>query len=428
MSVGDIIFSLSLAHFNSIAPSDDDYYVWNARGNQATCSAQGFVAYLGSTVSVFYTCSLVLYSMAAVKYNKRDSYIHAKIEPFLHGVPIVWGFIASTILLVGKNLNHRGNGLCTLVVYDPPHCIGYADGDVHEGFEVPCGRGHDGAVLFYYFAFFFTFFAVPIIIGVSLWMIYRAVKQQEQAIARYGAGAFAANTNTHQTSSGANSDEDEGANHHTFLDRLGRIIRSAVSSLKRGRSTEQSSSVSNSRVVLRRAFAFTILYFLTWTGYFIVVCFDIGGKDAPDAILYLSAIFNPLQGFFNLCIFLQPSVLKIKSRAGNDKTWCQAVTQAIWHNGRGDRAPGRGEGRGGGHANRAQEPQPDAEEREGEEPKRSHTQRMSLEAQEDVQESPGADGPHDSNVPSDGAVAQIDTVEPQWRIKETYAEDQNGHE
>ena len=60
MSVGDIFYSLSLAHFNSAAPSDVDYYVWNARGNQATCSAQGFVAILAATISVYYTCSLNL--------------------------------------------------------------------------------------------------------------------------------------------------------------------------------------------------------------------------------------------------------------------------------------------------------------------------------------------------------------------------------
>ena len=33
MSFGDIVFSLALAHFNAMAPSDDNYFVWNARGN-----------------------------------------------------------------------------------------------------------------------------------------------------------------------------------------------------------------------------------------------------------------------------------------------------------------------------------------------------------------------------------------------------------
>jgi len=203
MSVGDILSSLAFAQFNSAAPSDNDYYVWNARGNQATCSAQGFAFNLGANTSLYYTCSLILYFLAVVKYNKMDSYIRTKIEPFLHGVPIVWGSIASTTLLVGKNLNNVYAGeFCTNPVYDPPHCIGYDDEEVREGFDISCRRGRDGAEVFLYLNFAITFFAVPIIIVTSLWMLYRAVKQQEHTIARYGAGAFSPNTNTDESSSG----------------------------------------------------------------------------------------------------------------------------------------------------------------------------------------------------------------------------------
>ena len=34
MSLVDILYSLSLAHFNVTAPKDNNYFVWNARGNQ----------------------------------------------------------------------------------------------------------------------------------------------------------------------------------------------------------------------------------------------------------------------------------------------------------------------------------------------------------------------------------------------------------
>jgi len=70
-----------------------------------------------------------------------------------------------------------------------------------------------------YFSVFFTFFLVPpVIIGVSPSMIYKGVKQQEQANARYGTSPFTANTGAPQDSSGVNSDGDEGVNHHSWLD------------------------------------------------------------------------------------------------------------------------------------------------------------------------------------------------------------------
>jgi len=113
------------------------------------------------------------------------------MEPFLHGVPIVWGFIFAITKLAEKNDNDTGSGNCVYPVYDPPHCIGYDVGEVREGFDIPCGRGRDGAVLFVYVAFFVTFCVVPpIIIGMSFGMIYRAAKQQEQANLRYGVAAF----------------------------------------------------------------------------------------------------------------------------------------------------------------------------------------------------------------------------------------------
>ena len=67
MSISDIFFSLALATFNFTSPSDVDYFVWNARGNQGTCDAQGFVWVAGLSCGMFYCCSLSLYSLAVVK-------------------------------------------------------------------------------------------------------------------------------------------------------------------------------------------------------------------------------------------------------------------------------------------------------------------------------------------------------------------------
>ena len=41
MSVADIIFSLGSSHFNATAPSDNNYFVWNARVSQYVRSEKG---------------------------------------------------------------------------------------------------------------------------------------------------------------------------------------------------------------------------------------------------------------------------------------------------------------------------------------------------------------------------------------------------
>ena len=43
MSIGDILYSLPQATFGAMSPNDMSYAVWNAHGNQATCTAAGFL-------------------------------------------------------------------------------------------------------------------------------------------------------------------------------------------------------------------------------------------------------------------------------------------------------------------------------------------------------------------------------------------------
>ena len=56
LSISDIVFSFSLAHFNMMIPVDDSYFVWNARGTVGTCSAHGFIIYLGACGGLLYSC------------------------------------------------------------------------------------------------------------------------------------------------------------------------------------------------------------------------------------------------------------------------------------------------------------------------------------------------------------------------------------
>eukprot|EP00956_Cyclotella_meneghiniana_P004768 scaffold5867_cov25-Cyclotella_meneghiniana.AAC.2 len=133
----------------------------------------------------------------------------------------------------------------------------------------------------------------PVVIGVSLGMLYRHVSNQEKRISRYGAGAL--NTSSEQSLSDQNRDR------------------------------------SYSRAVLNRALAYSCSYFLTWV-------WNIGGHimvwrgvEIPLPYLYLWTIFFPLEGFFNLLIFMHPKVLAIKkSNETNNISWPRAFVETFW--------------------------------------------------------------------------------------------------
>ncbi|KAL7475146.1 hypothetical protein ACHAW6_001072 [Cyclotella cf. meneghiniana] len=307
MCIADIIFSSSLATFNLTGPIDGRYYVWNVKGNQASCSAQGFFLLIGSGSGVYYSCSINLYFLALVRYRKTDRYITSKIEPFLHGVPFFIGLLTPTVLIINGNINDGGGGSCYVPIYKPPHCVGYEDGEIREGFTIPCGRGRDGAVTFYYTMLFITFCVVPVVICVSLGMIYRAMKLQEKALSRYGAESLSVGNPS-------------------------QITADPMAAINKGNKKKDKTL---SRIVLHRAMAYTSFFFLTWTAIVIYIGVDSAGASWPSAswpivLSYVSNIFNPLQGVFNFIIFVYPKVGAAKSRGGVGTTWIKAFASVLW--------------------------------------------------------------------------------------------------
>ena len=71
MSIGDILLSLMIATFQVMSPSEMNYMVWNAKGNQVSCDVYGSLVWVGMTLTVFYSCSLNIYYLFKVKYNIR---------------------------------------------------------------------------------------------------------------------------------------------------------------------------------------------------------------------------------------------------------------------------------------------------------------------------------------------------------------------
>jgi len=329
MAVGDIICSLSFATYGAMIPSDVDYQSWNAHGSQTTCTMSGFAVIVGMLMSCLYSCSLNIYSLAIVKYNKTDSYIRTKMEPFLHAVPIVMSLAFGFALLATQGYNPYGGSACIAPTnYGVPHCIGIEDGEVREGFEIPCGRGGDGpSTIIFYVGFSFIIFWSPTTTSVTLGMMHRHVSRQERRMGRYGERAVNHSTpqENNNIPAAVSVDESNGINN---------MMRSIATCVNRtfGRLSSHSNSSQNnstSRVVMVRARAYTVAFLLTWSWFTILLVVEIVGRYPPLALLYLTNFFTPLQGFWNLMIFMYPKVMKAKRSRGGNLSWCQATTEAF---------------------------------------------------------------------------------------------------
>ena len=102
LCVADIMSSCAFTFSTVMIPKEVDYLYWNARGNMLTCNLQGFLSVMGSSASL-YNCSICLYYLAIVKYNKSDNFIRKKIEPWLHASMVFqYYFHLQGLLLVSQ--------------------------------------------------------------------------------------------------------------------------------------------------------------------------------------------------------------------------------------------------------------------------------------------------------------------------------------
>jgi len=325
MSVADIFLSFGFCTFGAVAPSELSYFIWNARGSLATCDAFGFLNTFGSISGVLYSCSLNLYYLAVIRYRRSDGYIKRKMEPWLHAVPTSFALIMSAVFLVLEALNSGDDGACSAAaaVYDPPHCMGYEDGEIPEGFEIPCGRGWNSRALLY-ISGLVTLFLAPIIVGISLYLIYQSVSKQEQKVARYGAGSLQNTTTADNNGQGCVSS----------------LISNVKSRFKRGQMGEANPNqeATYSRAVMHRAVAYSGSYFITWTWAIVYIILELPGVWSASmpfqkwevAYFYLWSIFQPLQGLWTFLIFLHPKVVGKRRSSGGNISWFKAFRISLW--------------------------------------------------------------------------------------------------
>jgi len=100
--------------------------------------------------------------------------------------------------------------------------------------------------------------------------------------------------------------------------------------------------------VVHKAIAYSSAWFITFGFYIIGYVFIFAGKPWPIGMAYLNSILLPLQGVFNLIIFMHPKVVLAKK----DKklTWCGAFKKAFWSRGAeaSNRSVGSNDGNRGG--------------------------------------------------------------------------------
>jgi len=200
--------------------------------------------------------------------------------------------------------------------------MGFEDGETPPGFEIPCGRGRSTEDL-RYVTNLITLFLPPIVVGISLLLIHRSVVIRERRLARSGAGSL------------INGAAAAGSNRQEVKPSLISGLRRRFRRGRRGSMNDQ--ETYHSRAVMRRAFAYSLSYFLTWIWSILYAILVLAGvlpiKPMPKweiGYWYVWNFFLPLQGMWTFLIFLYPKVVGKRRSSGGSISWFKAFRIALW--------------------------------------------------------------------------------------------------
>ena len=256
MSVIDILSSSAWFMSTWFVPEGDFAL---SRGNRGTCTYQGFMLQL-AVGAPLYNSSLALFYLLMIKYNWTDSMLRG-IEVWVHAIILSFSIGTSILLVPLEQYNHIG-AVCW-VIGDPQDC-----GDSSfQGSDVPCERGNH-AWLYGLTLFYGPLWVCVILCVYSIIQVYLTVRTT-----------------------------------------MVRGLRHSLSRGGKGKRNEIARSKSKSGGLETEAFAvqavlYTVSFLVTWlpsTLWSIAHWFQFSAYWLD----YMSAFCEPLQGFWNMLIFIR---------------------------------------------------------------------------------------------------------------------------
>jgi len=297
-----------------------------------------------------------------------ESHFRRRIEPFLHAVPLLFSLVNALILLFANHLN-QADAVCWIAPV-PYNCINEAD--------IECIRGERSYLYRWIFAAGPNGVALSCLFAIS-YKMYMIVKQREKGDSSDGgtAGREDKNDFSMELPKVRETEESEvnPQQQCTNMDvKKERSSRSIISSTGHHRSDDGGSSTSRgagegvsvhqgsnqqavddevqrklqqrqqqielmktkkilwfrSKEALKQACYFITSFLLCYFWVYLNGAYEsIPGQESPYAVRICLWFFFPLQGFFNIIIFIRPHVTVLRQNSKDRMSYMEAAWKVV---------------------------------------------------------------------------------------------------
>ena len=310
LSISDVMQSAALitGAFSTPDKSVVPQAIWGM-GNRATCAANGFFFSMGMGCMPMYFCAICYYYLCKLKKNMTDDSFCKGREWKIHWFIILVNFSICVVAIATQSLNPAAYGtFCTFAAFptgcrQQPEVYGQCDQNVAQfsSFFVLLGNFIMPIVCLLVVIINMTLLCSHVLKRDRIYRASTKLTENNQAAedGKPGADSNMGDFHGTQTTKGDSFMDDKGSKGYTIQPKeneaeyLRRLYR---------------------RETMVQACWYCLAYAVTFGSLWPLVVIYVLGNVPTDPMLFVTSLFYPLGGLFNILVFTRPAVATLRRR------------------------------------------------------------------------------------------------------------------
>lgn len=322
-----------------------------AVGNVSTCRLDGFLLGLGSTAAPLYTCSLCIYYYCKLQKKMTNENIAYKVERWLHFVILTFVVTTNTYALASNMFNSSTTGTFCIYAVTPSGCRQRPD------IFGECNDSPDPKKLTIFVVMnlvvlpIVSLFGTLVLYAILIYQIVLKEKIFSTKTPKQSENSITASSPQPQVQSEKNTVKQEEqyspeeptksspyqgrSTSHTTK----RSIKSS-SSFLRNRQASRNDNADDTNTIARaymqemmaQMFLYSLAFVLTYLIYVIGLVLLLTGKPVSTSHYLTAQALYPLQGLFNIAIYIRPAARVTRIRRPGT-SWLKAYLLVIKNGG-----------------------------------------------------------------------------------------------